>query len=95
MLSIMRACKEADIVKRIVFTFSAGSVNIKERPRPAYDQDNWSHIDFCHRVKMKGWVRREHRGLSSLPLLVDILLVLVKMACFKQSDNNMWMGRVL
>ncbi|KAI4983981.1 hypothetical protein ZWY2020_040771, partial [Hordeum vulgare] len=69
MLSIMRACKEADIVKRIVFTFSAGSVNIKERPRPAYDQDNWSHIDFCHRVKMKGW--RERPGfISIIPTLV-------------------------
>lgn len=64
MLSIMRACKEAGTVKRIVFTSSAGSVNIEERQRPAYDQDNWSDIDFCRRVKMTGWVS-ERRLLFS------------------------------
>ena len=56
MLSIMRACKEAGTVKRVVFTSSAGTVNIEEQQRPAYDQDNWSDIDFCRRVKMTGWV---------------------------------------
>ena len=57
MMSIMRACKEAGTVRRIVFTSSAGTVNIEERQRPVYDQDNWSDVDFCQRVKMTGWVR--------------------------------------
>ncbi|KAM0903679.1 hypothetical protein ACQ4PT_018507 [Festuca glaucescens] len=71
MLSIMRACKEAGTVKRVVFTSSVGTINIEERPRPAYDQDNWSNIDFCRRVKMTGWVR----------LLLTHLLLLVDMTC--------------
>ncbi|XBI18251.1 dihydroflavonol 4-reductase [Aegilops tauschii subsp. strangulata] len=64
MLSIMRACKEAGTVKRIVFTSSAGSVNIEERQRPAYDQDNWSDIDFCRRVKMTGWMYFVSKSLA-------------------------------
>ncbi|KAK3161369.1 hypothetical protein QOZ80_1BG0076230 [Eleusine coracana subsp. coracana] len=56
MLSIMGACKNAGTVKRIVFTSSAGTVNIEERQRPVYDHDNWSDIDFCRRVKMTGWM---------------------------------------
>ncbi|XBI64703.1 hypothetical protein VPH35_044760 [Triticum aestivum] len=64
MLSIMRACKEAGTVKRIVFTSSAGSVNIEERQRPAYDQDNWSDIDFCRRVKMTGWMYFVSKALA-------------------------------
>ncbi|RCV26341.1 hypothetical protein SETIT_5G237900v2 [Setaria italica] len=56
MLSIMRACKEAGTVRRVVFTSSAGTVNIEERQRPVYDQNNWSDVDFCRRVKMTGWM---------------------------------------
>ncbi|CAO1945259.1 unnamed protein product [Urochloa humidicola] len=56
MLSIMRACKEAGTVRRVVFTSSAGTVNIEEHQRPAYDHDNWSDMDFCRRVKMTGWM---------------------------------------
>jgi bifunctional dihydroflavonol 4-reductase/flavanone 4-reductase len=58
MLSIMRACKEAGTVRRVVFTSSAGTVNVEERQRPVYDQDNWSDVDFCRRVKMTGWVTK-------------------------------------
>ncbi|CAM0881834.1 unnamed protein product [Alopecurus aequalis] len=64
MLSIMRACKEAGTVKRVVFTSSAGSVNIEEQQRPAYDQDNWSDIDFCRRVKMTGWMYFVSKALA-------------------------------
>lgn len=61
MMSIMRACKDAGTVRRIVFTSSAGTVNIEERQRPVYDHDNWSDVDFCQRVKMTGWVRTTSR----------------------------------
>lgn len=64
MLSIMRACKEAGTVKRVVFTSSAGTVNIEEQKRPAYDQDNWSDIDFCRRVKMTGWMYFVSKSLA-------------------------------
>ncbi|WVZ69561.1 hypothetical protein U9M48_018332 [Paspalum notatum var. saurae] len=56
LMSIMRSCKEAGTVRRIVFTSSAGTVNVEERQRPVYDEDNWSDVDFCRRVKMTGWM---------------------------------------
>ncbi|PUZ55671.1 hypothetical protein GQ55_5G231200 [Panicum hallii var. hallii] len=64
MLSIMRACKEAGTVRRVVFTSSAGAVNIEERQRPVYDQDNWSDVDFCRRVKMTGWMYFVSKSLA-------------------------------
>ncbi|KAG2590368.1 dihydroflavonol 4-reductase-like [Panicum virgatum] len=64
MLDIMRACKEAGTVRRIVFTSSAGAVNIEERQRPVYDQDNWSDVDFCRRVKMTGWMYFVSKSLA-------------------------------
>lgn len=59
MIRILRACKEAGTVRRIVFTSSAGTVCVEERRRPVYDHDNWSDVDFCRRVKMTGWVRSD------------------------------------
>ncbi|TVU02544.1 hypothetical protein EJB05_51954, partial [Eragrostis curvula] len=64
MLSIMRACKDAGTVRRIVFTSSAGTVNIEERQRPVYDHDNWSDVDFCRRVKMTGWMYFVSKSLA-------------------------------
>ncbi|KAF8675933.1 hypothetical protein HU200_047432 [Digitaria exilis] len=64
MVSIMRACKEAGTVRRIVFTSSAGTVSIEERTRPVYDQDNWSDIEFCRRVKMTGWMYFVSKSLA-------------------------------
>ncbi|BAD68895.1 putative dihydrokaempferol 4-reductase [Oryza sativa Japonica Group] len=64
MLSIMRACRDAGTVKRIVFTSSAGTVNIEERQRPSYDHDDWSDIDFCRRVKMTGWMYFVSKSLA-------------------------------
>ncbi|KQK08883.1 dihydroflavonol 4-reductase isoform X2 [Brachypodium distachyon] len=64
MLSIMRACKEAGTVKRVVFTSSAGTVNVEERQRPAYDHDNWTDLDFCRRVKMTGWMYFVSKSLA-------------------------------
>lgn len=55
-LSIMRSCKEAGTVRRVVFTSSAGTVNVQEQQQPQYDESSWSDIDFCRRVKMTGWV---------------------------------------
>jgi bifunctional dihydroflavonol 4-reductase/flavanone 4-reductase len=66
MISIMRACKEAGTVRRIVFTSSAGTCNIEEWRKPVYDEDNWTDVDFCRRVKMTGWVRTTHVVATSL-----------------------------
>ncbi|XP_015692998.2 dihydroflavonol 4-reductase-like [Oryza brachyantha] len=64
MLSIMRACREAGTVRRVVFTSSAGTVNIEERQRPSYDHDDWSDVDFCRRVKMTGWMYFVSKSLA-------------------------------
>uniref|UniRef100_A0A7N0V626 Flavanone 4-reductase n=1 Tax=Kalanchoe fedtschenkoi TaxID=63787 RepID=A0A7N0V626_KALFE len=54
-LSIMKACKSAN-VKKVVFTSSAGTVDVAETQKPAYDESCWSDIEFCRRVKMTGWM---------------------------------------
>nr|BAF93856.1 dihydroflavonol 4-reductase [Iris x hollandica] len=55
-LSIMRSCKKAGTVKRVVFTSSAGTVDVKEHQQTEYDESSWSDVDFCRRVKMTGWM---------------------------------------
>ncbi|PRQ27072.1 Bifunctional dihydroflavonol 4-reductase/flavanone 4-reductase [Rosa chinensis] len=55
-LDIMKACLKAKTVRRLVFTASAGSVNVEETQKPVYDESNWSDVEFCRRVKMTGWM---------------------------------------
>nr|APG32498.1 dihydroflavonol-4-reductase 1 [Freesia hybrid cultivar] len=56
MLSIMRSCKRAGSVERVIFTSSAGTVNVEEHQRAEYDENCWSDVEFCRRVKMTGWM---------------------------------------
>jgi bifunctional dihydroflavonol 4-reductase/flavanone 4-reductase len=56
MVGILKSCKEAGTVKRVVFTSSAGTVNVEEHTKPMYDETCWTDIDFCRRVKMTGWM---------------------------------------
>ncbi|KAM6570074.1 hypothetical protein CsatB_018059 [Cannabis sativa] len=56
MLDIMKACVEAKTVKKLVFTSSAGTVNVEPIQKPTYDESSWSDIDFCRKVKMTGWM---------------------------------------
>ncbi|KAL8144087.1 hypothetical protein V2J09_017119 [Rumex salicifolius] len=55
MLDIMKACLKAN-VRKLVFTSSAGTVNVEEKQKPVYDENCWSDVDFCRRVKMTGWM---------------------------------------
>ncbi|XP_062022928.1 bifunctional dihydroflavonol 4-reductase/flavanone 4-reductase [Rosa rugosa] len=55
-LDIMKACLKAKTVRRLVFTASAGSVNVEETQKPVYNESNWSDVEFCRRVKMTGWM---------------------------------------
>ncbi|URD95354.1 Dihydroflavonol4-reductase [Musa troglodytarum] len=48
--------EEAGTVKRVVFTSSAGTVNVQEHQQPEYDESSWSSMEFCRRVKMTGWM---------------------------------------
>ncbi|KAJ1384905.1 hypothetical protein SESBI_42117 [Sesbania bispinosa] len=56
LLDILKACEKAKTVKRLVFTSSAGTVDVSEQPRPVYDETCWSDVEFCRRVKMTGWM---------------------------------------
>nr|WBK70600.1 dihydroflavonol 4-reductase [Rubus chingii] len=55
-LDIMKACLKAKTVRRLVFTSSAGTVNVEEHQKLAYDESNWSDVEFCRKVKMTGWM---------------------------------------
>ncbi|MQM21464.1 hypothetical protein Taro_054507 [Colocasia esculenta] len=56
MLNVLRSCKKAGTVKRVVFTSSAGTVNVEEHPKREYDESSWSDLDFIRRIKMTGWM---------------------------------------
>ncbi|XP_010926084.1 dihydroflavonol 4-reductase [Elaeis guineensis] len=56
LLSIMKSCKKAGTVKRVIFTSSAGTVNVQEHLKSEYDESSWTDIEFCRRVKMTGWM---------------------------------------
>uniref|UniRef100_J3N931 Uncharacterized protein n=1 Tax=Oryza brachyantha TaxID=4533 RepID=J3N931_ORYBR len=71
-------CREADIVRRVGFTSSAGTVNIEERQRPFYDHDDWRDIDFCRCIKMTGWkAAMDYAGEHSLGLISVIPTLVV------------------
>uniref|UniRef100_A0A2N9IHL9 Flavanone 4-reductase n=1 Tax=Fagus sylvatica TaxID=28930 RepID=A0A2N9IHL9_FAGSY len=55
-LSIMKACVEAKTVRKLVFTSSAGTVNVEEHQKPVYDESCWTDIEFCRTKKMTGWM---------------------------------------
>ncbi|KAI4336862.1 hypothetical protein L6164_015339 [Bauhinia variegata] len=55
LLSIMKACLKAN-VRRLVFTSSAGTVNVAAERKPVYDESCWSDTEFCRTAKMTGWM---------------------------------------
>ncbi|PNT38225.1 hypothetical protein POPTR_005G229500v4 [Populus trichocarpa] len=55
-LDIMKACAKAKTVRRIVFTSSAGTVDVEEHKKPVYDESCWSDLEFVQTVKMTGWM---------------------------------------
>jgi bifunctional dihydroflavonol 4-reductase/flavanone 4-reductase len=55
-LSIMKACVEAKSVRRLVFTSSAGTLDVSGHQKPVNDESCWSDVDFCRTKKMTGWV---------------------------------------
>lgn len=63
-LSIMRSCKKAGTVQRVIFTSSAGTVDVEEHQKPEYDENSWSDIEFCRRVKMTGWMYFVSKSLA-------------------------------
>lgn len=57
MLGIMKSCVKAK-VRRLVFTSSAGTVNVHPVQKPAYNETSWSDLDFVRATKMTGWVSK-------------------------------------
>ncbi|GKV40450.1 hypothetical protein SLEP1_g48094 [Rubroshorea leprosula] len=55
-LDIMKACTKSNTVRRLVFTSSAGTVNVEETQKPVYDERNWSDLEFVRTKKMTGWM---------------------------------------
>ncbi|KAH7567242.1 hypothetical protein ACOSP7_010964 [Xanthoceras sorbifolium] len=55
-LDIMKACKKAKTVRKLVFTSSAGTVDVEEHKKSVYDETSWSDLDFVRSVKMTGWM---------------------------------------
>nr|BCM95297.1 dihydroflavonol 4-reductase [Echinacea purpurea] len=55
-LSIVRSCVKAKTVKKLVFTSSAGAVNVQEKQLPVYDESHWSDLDFIYSKKMTAWM---------------------------------------
>ncbi|CAO2835131.1 unnamed protein product [Amaranthus hypochondriacus] len=55
MLDIMKSCVKANI-QRLIFTSSAGTVNVEEIQKPIYDENCWTDIEFCRSKKMTGWM---------------------------------------
>ncbi|KAJ4826564.1 hypothetical protein Tsubulata_044794 [Turnera subulata] len=55
-LDIMKACVKAKTVRRIVFTSSAGTVDVEEHKKPVYDESSWSDLEFVRSIKMTGWM---------------------------------------
>lgn len=55
-LNVMRSCKKADTVKRVVFTSSAAALSVKPDRPAVIDESSWSDVDFINRVKMNGWM---------------------------------------
>ncbi|XP_051151788.1 dihydroflavonol 4-reductase-like [Andrographis paniculata] len=56
MLSIIRSCAKATTVKKLIFTNSAGTLNVEEHQKPLYDETSWSDLDFIYSKKMTGWM---------------------------------------
>ncbi|KAL6007176.1 hypothetical protein ACLOJK_032672 [Asimina triloba] len=69
-LNIMRSCKKATSVKRVIFTSSAGTVNVEEHCKPLYKETDWSDVEFCRRVKMTGWVSTSPTANDSFSSLI-------------------------
>ncbi|CBI17488.3 dihydroflavonol 4-reductase [Vitis vinifera] len=55
-LSIIKSCAKAGSVRRLVFTSSAGTVNVEEQRPPEYDESCWSDLEFINDKKMPGWM---------------------------------------
>ncbi|KAK9284769.1 hypothetical protein L1049_023946 [Liquidambar formosana] len=55
-LSIIKSCTKAKTVRRLIFTSSAGTVNVGGQQLLEYDESCWSDVDMIREKKMTGWM---------------------------------------
>nr|ATB56299.1 dihydvroflavonol-4-reductase [Lycium ruthenicum] len=55
-LSIIESCVKVNTVRRLVFTSSAGTLDVQEHQKLFYDETSWSDLDFIYAKKMTGWM---------------------------------------
>nr|BAD34461.1 dihydroflavonol 4-reductase [Eustoma grandiflorum] len=55
-LSVIRSSVKAKTVKKIVFTSSAGTVDVQKEQKSVYDENDQSDLDFIYSKKMTGWM---------------------------------------
>jgi bifunctional dihydroflavonol 4-reductase/flavanone 4-reductase len=72
-LDIMKACLKAKTVRRLVFTSSAGTVNVTKNQKLSWDENCWSDVEFCRRAKMTGWVRKLSSIMHSILKHLNII----------------------
>lgn len=70
LLGIMKACVKAKTVRKLVFTSSAGTVNVEEHQKSVYDESCWSDVEFCRAKKMTGWVSTYFISSGTLSIIV-------------------------
>ncbi|KAI4389597.1 hypothetical protein MLD38_001807 [Melastoma candidum] len=46
-------------VRRLVFTSSAGTVDVQSTQKPVYDENSWSNPNFARSVEMTVWVHKK------------------------------------
>ncbi|KAK6939487.1 NAD(P)-binding domain [Dillenia turbinata] len=69
LIDIMKSCAKAK-VRRLVFTSSAGTVNVEQHQKPVYDENCWSDIEFVRSVKMTGWNKPHGNMLKKTTLIL-------------------------
>lgn len=50
-LNILKSCAKSLTVKQVIYTSSAGAVYVEKCQKLIYDQNCWSDVDFCKRLR--------------------------------------------
>ena len=61
-LNVLKTCKKAKTVKRVIYTSTAGTVAVNKLTGKGLvmDENNWSDVDFLTSEKPFAWVYISH-----------------------------------
>ncbi|KAJ0985883.1 hypothetical protein J5N97_004239 [Dioscorea zingiberensis] len=54
-VNLLKSCIKAKTVRRVVYTSTAGTVNMQPTRKSVYDETSWTDVEFCKTVKMTAW----------------------------------------